>query len=79
MIRFDKIEKINCKTNSILNTIQFKKIVIINDNLIKDYNILIIMTPKEIYFIDIISFSNIAQFESPQNSKDTFFYIKQDD
>ena len=78
LIRFDKIEKINCKTNSILNTIQFKDIDIINDNLIKNNNILIIMTPKEIYFIDIISFSIISQFESPGNSKDTFFYIKQD-
>ena len=49
LIRFDKIEKINCKTNSLLNTIQFKDIDIINDNLIKNNNILIIMTPKEIY------------------------------
>ena len=78
LIKFDKIEKIKIEDNSVINTIYIDDIEVSNDNLIKDNNILIIITINKLYFIDIALFSIIKQFESFGNYIDTFFYIKQD-
>ena len=82
-IKKEKIEKIerikkidSSKEEEKISTLKIEKIIKSNENLLKDYNILIIISEKYSYFIDIIEFKIIKIVEQIFFN---LFYIKGED
>ena len=75
LIKRKQIEKINFMNESKIKVVDFERITKNYDNLIKDNNILVIMSTETLYFIDILSFSIIKQFKFLDIHINYFFYI----
>ena len=79
LIKEEKIEKINFTKDLIMKTKNFELIYTSNQNLVKDYNILIIILENNIsYFIDIETFSTILEVELFIGYSTYFYYVKGD-
>ena len=78
LIKDEQIEKINFENGTKIKEINLETITNYNENLIKDCNILVIMSMKTLYFIDILSFALIKQIEFFDININYFFYIKED-
>ena len=80
IINNENIEKTNFndKDDSKKKIIKIKKIVASDDNFIKDYNILVVMTEQIIYFIGITEFCVIIKDDFFKFYDSYFFYIKGD-
>ena len=68
----------NFINNSLINKLEFEKIILTDENLIEDYNILIIITEKKIYFMNISTFSIVKKDNFNIINGYTFFYRKKD-
>ena len=77
LIKDKQIEKINFINESKIKEINLEVITNHDENLIKDNNILVIMSTELLYFIDILSFTIIDQIEF-LDTNINFFYIKED-
>lgn len=78
LIKNKQLEKINFVDNNIIDQKRFDIITYSKDNLIKDNNILVIISKNILYFIDILTFSEILKKDFYETNFDTFFYIKKD-
>ena len=78
LIKNKQLEKINFVDNNIIDQKRCDIITNSKDNLIKDNNILVIISKNILYFIDILTFSEILKKDFYETNFDTFFYIKKD-
>ena len=76
LIEEEKIEELNFKEdNSLISCKKIQRIINSDDNLIENYNILIIMSQQKIYFIDVSSFNSILESDFFQIDGSYFFYL----
>ena len=73
LIKSEKIEKIDLIKNKLMDELEINDITKSNDKLIRDNNILIIMTSDMLYFIDILKLSKINQIKFFDKYNNYFF------
>ena len=77
LIKVNKAEKINFKNKTTIGTKNFESTNKSIKDLVKNYNILIILENNKLHFIDIDSFSTIKEVTLPIGfPTDYFFYVK---